>query len=266
MIGIISDVHGNLPALEAVVADLRRRGITDIVNLGDHVSGPLWPRETAALLMEQSWIQISGNHDRQVTRNDPATHGAADAFAYRELTAAQREWLATLPASATHPAGILLCHGTPANDEDFLLEEIVSERMRLMDKDEIAKRLGDTTASVACCGHSHLPRVARIGATLVLNPGSVGLQAFLDPSYRAETGAPHARYAILAQRNGSWSVDHIMVEYDWESAARRVESLGQPTLAYALRTGFAAESSQERTTQRHGVLAGDARYNRNNSE
>jgi predicted phosphodiesterase len=238
MIGIVSDTHGNLAALEAIIEDLDRRGVTDVVNLGDHVSGPLWPRETAELLMQQSWIQISGNHDRQVSRDNPATHGAADAFAFRELTATQRDWLATLPATASHPAGIQLCHGTPASDNDFLLEEIACERMRLMRADEMERRLGRTSAGVFCCGHSHLPRTVQVGRTVVINPGSVGLQAFIDPAYRAETGAPHARYAILTRRDQAWTVQHLAIEYDWERAARRAADLGEPAWAHALRTGF----------------------------
>lgn len=240
-IGVISDIHGNLPALETVLADLSRRGITDIVNLGDHASAPLWPRETVALLMQQPWIQISGNHDRQVAHDPPASHGAADSYTYDQLTAEQRAWLGDRPATARHPSGVLLCHGTPASDLEFLLEEVNADRFRLMPRAKIADRLGNTDAPVACCGHSHVPRAVRAGETLVVNPGSVGLQAFSDsgpPSYRCETGAPHARYAVLTAVNGRWSVEHIAVEYDWEKSARRAEENGATAIGHALRTGF----------------------------
>lgn len=242
MIGVISDIHGNLPALEAVLTDLVARGIHDVVNLGDHASGPLWPRETVELLVQQPWIQISGNHDRQVARDDPETHGGGDGYAFSELTAAQTIWLGQRPATALHPAGILLCHGTPASDLEFLLEQVAHDRLELLGAEKVAARLAGVNAPVVCCGHSHVPRTAVSETTLIVNPGSVGLQAFRDsgpPEYRSETGAPHARYALLDESGGEWSVQHIALRYDHERAARRAEANGAPQWAHALRTGFA---------------------------
>src|SRR5690606_18348630 len=65
-IAVLSDIHGNLPALEAVVADAEARGCTAFANLGDILSGPLWPFETAEYLMARQWPTIAGNHERQV--------------------------------------------------------------------------------------------------------------------------------------------------------------------------------------------------------
>jgi hypothetical protein len=62
---VLSDIHGNLPALLAVLAQIDAEGITHVVNLGDIVSGPLWPRETAGRLMALGWPTIAGNHERQ---------------------------------------------------------------------------------------------------------------------------------------------------------------------------------------------------------
>lgn len=61
-IAIVSDIHGNLPALEAVAGDFARRGVDLVVNLGDSLSGPLLPLETARFLMAQDWRQLAGNH------------------------------------------------------------------------------------------------------------------------------------------------------------------------------------------------------------
>ena len=72
MIAVFSDIHGNLPALEACHADAVARGCTAFLNLGDIVSGPLWPRETADWLMRQDWPTIAGNHERQLLSDDPA--------------------------------------------------------------------------------------------------------------------------------------------------------------------------------------------------
>jgi predicted phosphodiesterase len=66
-LAILADIHGNVLALEAVLTDLEHRRVDEVVNLGDCVSGPLWPRETAQLLMRLDWRTVRGNHDRWVT-------------------------------------------------------------------------------------------------------------------------------------------------------------------------------------------------------
>ncbi len=242
-IAVISDIHGNLPALEAVLADLRQRGVSDVVNLGDHASGPLWPRETVALLMRQSWRQIAGNHDRQVVADRPDSHGPADRYAFAELTGEQRQWLAALPVTLEHPAGVWLCHGTPTSDLEFLLDVVDAGRLQLAGPDHVTAAVGAVRTGVIVCGHSHVPRTVRTGdGRLVVNPGSVGLQAFREdgaPPYRSETGSPHARYALLQRPQDAWSVSHIAVAYDFEAAGRRADANGQPAWGQALRTGFA---------------------------
>ena len=80
-IAVIADIHGNLPALEAVLADIQHRDVDRTVNLGDCVSGPLWPREVCDLLMASDYLTIRGNHDRWVSRPDPARMGASDRYA-----------------------------------------------------------------------------------------------------------------------------------------------------------------------------------------
>jgi hypothetical protein len=70
-IAVIADVHGNAPALEAVRADIARRNVERIVNLGDCVSGPLWPRETVEALITAQWPTVRGNHDRCVGEDPP---------------------------------------------------------------------------------------------------------------------------------------------------------------------------------------------------
>ncbi|CAN7412416.1 metallophosphoesterase [Phenylobacterium sp. LjRoot219] len=60
----VSDIHGNLPALEAVIADIGAQGVTEVVNLGDSLSGPLWPVETAGRLIALGWPSLAGNPSR----------------------------------------------------------------------------------------------------------------------------------------------------------------------------------------------------------
>ena len=98
-IAVIADIHGNLPALEAVFVDIERRDIDQIINLGDCVSGPLWPREVCDLLMAAEQLTIRGNHDRWVSGSDSTRMGASDRYAYSQLNLDHRSWLGALPAA-----------------------------------------------------------------------------------------------------------------------------------------------------------------------
>ena len=243
-LALVADIHGNLPALEAVLADIRARGITDVVNLGDHVSGPLWPRETATLLMQHEWPAVAGNHDRMVAHDDPSSHGPSDAYAFAQLTTAQRVWLAALPARREMSDGaLLLCHGIPTDDRRYLLDTPEHGRLRLARPDEIARRLGDVRASLVACGHSHVPRVAQHEHRLLVNPGSVGLPAYTDDGAHAhvsEVGAPLARYAVVEPAEGMPRIAFVALVYDAAAAAARAETNDRPDWAHALRTGYAS--------------------------
>ena len=116
---LLSDIHGNLPALLQVVADLQRRGVERIFNLGDHLSGPLWPAETAQFLMAQDWVHLRGNHDRQVVSQDPQQHGPSDRYAFQHLNEPELNWLRSLPGSLVVDQQLLLFHGAPSSEKDL---------------------------------------------------------------------------------------------------------------------------------------------------
>jgi predicted phosphodiesterase len=118
---ILSDIHGNLPVLEAVLEDMMRRNIDRVINLGDHATGPLWPRETVAFVMQQPWVHLSGNCDRAVVEHDP---GASHRYVFEQITAVELEWLASLQKSLTVDDEILIFHGIPADDDLYLLETV----------------------------------------------------------------------------------------------------------------------------------------------
>lgn len=116
-IAILADVHGNSWALDAVLADIQRRGISTILNLGDSVYGSLDPTGVAERLMRHCTLSISGNQDRIVHTPDKATRQSADFhFVTARLSAAQVAWLASLPNTQQFGA-IFCCHGTPTSDE-----------------------------------------------------------------------------------------------------------------------------------------------------
>lgn len=244
-IAAISDIHGNLAALDAVLADIARRSVDRIVNLGDILSGPLEPTATADRLISLDLPTIRGNHERQLLTLAPAEMGASDAHAAPLLTDAHRAWLAALPATMRLAPDILLCHGTPDSDLDYYLDHVDAAGTRAATAEEIAVRTGPEAAALILCGHTHLPRAhRRPNGQLIVNPGSVGLPAYADDRpfpHVMESGTPQARYAIVErQADGDWTAALIAVDYDWETAARTAEARERPEWAIALRTGRVA--------------------------
>ena len=238
-IAVLSDIHGNLLALEAVMADVRDQAPDAVVNLGDHLSGPLQARDTADLLMTcTDWIQIRGNHDRQLVECVPGTMGLSDAAAYAQLGTRHLEWLRSLPATVL-TGELELVHGTPHSDLEYLLEKIADGRLQLAPSAQIAGRIQGTTGAVVCCGHSHVPRWVHPEGRFVLNPGSVGLQAYNDSDHDVENGSPHARYAVVEHRLGAWQVSFRVVAYRHELAAALAERQGRRDWQHALLTGYA---------------------------
>lgn len=245
-IGVVADIHGNLRALEAVRADLRRQTPDVIVNLGDHVSGPLQAAATADLLMQEDYVQIRGNHDRQLVDRPVEAMGLSDRAAHGQLNGGQLSWLAKLPATHALSDDVLLCHGSPEDDLQYLLEAIVGDHARLATPERIRERLAGVRAGLILCGHTHIPRIVSApGGLWIVNPGSVGLQAYDDtsPVHYMETGSPHARYAMIDWKDQTPRVDFIAVEYDWESASRDAARANRPDWAHALATGYALRPS-----------------------
>jgi predicted phosphodiesterase len=240
-LAIVSDIHGNLAALEAVAADIRRRGVERVVNLGDSVSGPLLPRETARCLMATDWLHLAGNHERQLLSLEPERMIASDAYAHAQLSAAELDWLRSLPPTARPAADIFLCHGTPSSDETYFLETVAEGTLRPASPAEIAERLRGESAALVACGHTHTPRILRTPQGLLLvNPGSVGLQAYDDvrPVYhKVETGSVDARYAIIEKHDGAWTAALISLPYDYKPMAVLAAAHGRPDWEHALLTG-----------------------------
>ena len=230
-LAVLSDIHGNLVALEAVLADLRGRAPDLTVNLGDCATGPLWPLETMELLDGLALPTVRGNHDRWLAVAADDDPSASVRFTREVLGDARRHELAALPPTIAPCDGVLAVHGTPASDTDYLLEELVDGRLALARPATIEARLGDARASLVLCGHSHLAGIAGLpDGTVVLNPGSVGAPRYADnadPTV-AEAGSTHARYAIATRRGGRWSVELHAVAYDRDRAVAQARRNGRP--------------------------------------
>jgi predicted phosphodiesterase len=241
-IAVLSDVHGNRWALEAVLDDIRRRGIRDLVNLGDSLYGPLDPAGTAQILMALALPTVRGNEDRILLEKTEQHPGAVSLpFVRESLRPEHVAWLGTLPFSACLGDYFFLCHGTPERDDDYLLHEVTAAGCRRRPVAAVALKLAAVVQPIACCGHDHLPVSLRLpGGRHVVNPGSVGLPAYRDDQpfpHAMQSGSPHARYSIVTRSPSGLSVENIVVAYDWSSAAAVAVKNGRPDWAEYLRTG-----------------------------
>jgi len=121
---LLSDVHGNLAALDAVLEDIRLHSVDLIVNLGDILSGALCPSETADRLMPLGLPTIRGSHERQVLADDLERVGQSDRWALDHLRPDQLDSIASLPSTLSVGEDVLLVHGTPEDDLTYLLETV----------------------------------------------------------------------------------------------------------------------------------------------
>ena len=230
-LAILSDVHGNLAALEAVLADLPRHGADLTVNLGDCATGPLWPVETVELLDSLNLPTVRGNHDRWLVEPAPEPMAPSIAFTRAALGAAHCHQLHALPPQLEPCEGVLAVHGTPTDDSSYLLETSDGGALRLATADVLDARLRGISAGLILCGHSHTQHIALAsGNRLVVNPGSVGLPRYVEnPALPLqEASAPHARYAVATRGAAGWSVECVALPYDFHHVAQQARRNGRP--------------------------------------
>ena len=244
-IAVVADIHGNVRALRAVMDDLREVAADRVINLGDTVSGPLEAAETADVLISLAWTTVRGNHDRQLLDRSEDKMGSSDKAAFAELKSHHKSWLNSLEETVEFE-GLIFCHGTPDNDLVYLTETVEPDgRVRLATRAEVVRRLAGVQVPLVLCAHSHVVRaVALDHGRLVVNPGSVGLPAYIDPepvAHAMEMGAPHARYAVLDRRKTGdpWQVSFRVVAYDWDGASARAAAKGREDWARWIKTGYA---------------------------
>lgn len=244
-IAVLSDIHANIWALEAVLEDIHTRGITTVINLGDTLYGPLAPSDTFERLREFEMISVSGNQDRLLV--DTSSAEMADhptlAFVRDALPAAALTWLRRMPAQTVVNQELFICHGVPGSDRIYLLEDVAAGRPMLRTPEAIASLLEGIELPVILCGHSHLARLVQLpDGRLVINPGSVGLPAYADEKpapHRMENRTPHARYALIEKTVSGWNVEFISLAYPWPQAVTAANQQGRRDWARALATGWA---------------------------
>jgi putative phosphoesterase len=236
-ITIFSDVHANLPALEAVLADIEARNLNNLYCLGDLVGYGTFPNEVVAVIRERGIPTIMGNYDQGVgnssddcgcaykTPEAKALGNRSIAWTNRHTSDENKAYLRQLPAQIPIQLGdmrVTLVHGSPRKVNEYLYEDRPDGSLeRLLDMAE---------ADVLVCGHTHLPyhKVLPSGRHVV-NDGSVG---------KPKDGDPRACYAVLSAKNGDLQVEFIRVPYEIERTAQAIEASDMPSeFADMLRTG-----------------------------
>jgi diadenosine tetraphosphatase ApaH/serine/threonine PP2A family protein phosphatase len=212
-IALLSDIHANLVALEAVLADLPP--VAAIWVMGDTVGYGPEPADTLALLRERRATLIAGNHDRAVGTGEGLElfNVAARTAAERHrswLGAADRDFLAALPLTLAPADGYFLCHGSP---RDPLWEYVFDSRTA-------AFAMAGLAVPRCCVGHTHVPAIFPTGdGKVMINPGSVG---------QPRDGDERAAYALLDVE--AVTVDFRRVEYAIAATQRRMRELGLPEM------------------------------------
>ncbi len=215
-IAFLADIHGNLPALEAVVADMREQSPDAVYLVGDQINRCPWSNEVLDLVTEQEWPAIYGNHESVISRLDtahtPPSLNNRERFAdlwwtWERMTPPHLQLIRALPAELRIEeegmAPIRIFHGIPGDPFSGFLAETAPGQM--------LDALSDVPESVVVCGHTHKPLHRKIGGWEVFNGGSVGMPY---------NGDPRAQYLLLSAQNFEWVADFRAVDYSWERVQR----------------------------------------------
>ena len=208
-VAVLSDVHGNLPALEAVIAELEKQSIESILVAGDLIGGPN-PNEVIELLKSLGCTMIAGNMDLDFLRlargEAPKEWYSLKQYGTWRWTNEQvkpevRQFLESLPEQQVIHIGdtapIRLVHGSPRSPYEGIFPD--------SDPDFFEAILQETPEQVLVCGHIHVAWKKRIQGKLIINPGAVSAPL---------SGHPGAHYALLDYTNEEWEVTHKRIRYD----------------------------------------------------
>ena len=244
-LALISDIHANLPALDAVLDDIAARGdVNGIYQLGDLVGYAPWPNEVVARVRDAGIRGIAGNYDSTVAHEaphcgcryeDPAQEAQSHhsyAWTLEHITLESQAWLAALPFRLDirplggHLAGptITLLHGNHVLNTVYVHADRTDEFLAKMGE-SVGARAGDAV----CVGHTHKPWYRVVNGVHYVNTGSVG---------RPKDGDPRAGYALMTVTSDGIAVEIVRVPYDVERAAKAIEASTLPhEFANYLRTG-----------------------------
>jgi predicted phosphodiesterase len=222
-LALISDIHGNLPALEAVLDEIAGEGVDEILCLGDVAVGPQ-PAETLDRVRKLGCPVVLGNWDAYFVQGFPRQQNEIGRQLVEmgewwagQLSPEQRTFIATFVDELRRP-GLLAFHGSPRSYEDFIYATTPDN--------ELSQMLDGTRAPMMAGGHTHFAMVRHFDGALLVNPGSVGL-----PFAKQEAVmriSPWAEYAIVDSDNGRLSVDLRRTAFDVDSLLRLIRTSGMP--------------------------------------
>jgi len=234
-IALISDLHGSEFALNAVLADIARTGVDQIVCLGDAATLGPRPREVLGRLAELRCICILGNHD-EFMLDEQLIHSYSEVpiiveavdWCRAQLGAADFEFIASfarrfeldLNGSGT----LLLFHGTPESNMTDLLATTPAERLEEL--------LGGRRATVMAGGHTHIQMLRQHRGTLIVNPGSVGLAFKEHAAGSTPVLLPHAEYAVIEAVAGDVAVSLRRVALDKLELREAASAVAHPLRAF----------------------------------
>lgn len=227
-VAVLSDIHGNLVALDACIADLAAQGGADVlVAAGDLCLDGAKPKKVLARLHELGAQCVSGNTERYLTAPPSLAQDSVEdaqiVWTRNDVGDKWLEWMRALPLTlriGDDDNQLLICHANPTNDDehlwpdadDALLERLVGVQER---------------ATAIAFGHLHLPYVRLWRGKLLVNVASAGLP---------KDGDARAGYAILTQRSGGWEAKHRRVEFDVKKVATQLAACGIPGSAELIAT------------------------------
>jgi predicted phosphodiesterase len=246
---LISDVHSNLPALDAVLADIRTRDVDATYHLGDLVGYAPWPNEVVDRIRSENIPGVAGNYDSTVATDykhcgckyeDPQQEKLSHlsyAWTRAHVTPATKRFLGSLPFRIDirpfggHLAGptATLLHGNHALNTVYVTQDRPDSFLEKM-----AHSVGARSGDILCVGHTHKPWLRVVGDVRYINTGSVG---------RPKDGDWRAGYVLLDAVPSGVTVEFVRVEYDVETTARAILASELPNeFADFLRTGGKASA------------------------
>lgn len=243
MFAAIADIHGNYAALAAVLADIKKLGIEDIVNLGDCFSGPLDAARTARLLIDGGIPSVRGNHDRALIEQPFNDMGPWEKTIYPQLSPSDIDWLKALPFEMIFRGIAYCCHGSPKGDLDYWLERLLPQGvLHLRARAEIETLAAGIKQPLMLCGHTHVARTVQLSdGRLIVNPGSVGCPGWKDDEpfhHQVDAGHALATYAVLEETQQGWQVAHRQIPYDNKPMAELARLNGMDRIGNAITSGW----------------------------
>ncbi|HTE59964.1 MAG TPA: metallophosphoesterase family protein [Solirubrobacteraceae bacterium] len=229
-VAVITDIHANLPALEAALARIDELGIEDVYCGGDLVGYGPHPDEVCALIAERGIPTIYGNYDYAIARDledcgcayvtpeDRALGQRSVEWTLANTGRQAKDFMQTLSFDLTFrvdATSVHLVHGSPRKVNEYLFEDKPASLYERLAASE--------TGDVLAFGHTHKPWVRRHGGVLFVNCGSVG---------KPKDGDPRGAFAVLDASGGELRVTIERVAYDAEAVAAEVRAAGLPA-AYA---------------------------------